>query len=271
MLRALRIAASAILIFVAIVAAVVAVEHYEPTKQEAEQEAKNQGEAKAIDILASERVAYYTKVLAIFTGALSVFGLLQIYFLNRSDDTARATANAASKSADIAKQTLIVSQRPYVRVSGFPWLWRPDFGRPGKYFYDITPIIENAGNTHTVGLQINVNSALRDTTLPDDFDFPYTGPPGDSLIGARQTIGASHAHILDDDLLAIQKGEKFFFMWGTITYRAVFEGTPLYTTEFTTEINRVLGDPLDPREPGNPKGTTVEISFRVYPKHNRTD
>ena len=61
--------------------ATFAVEHYEPTKWQAEQEAQNQGEAKASDILASERVAYYTEILAIFTAVLSGFGLLQIYFL----------------------------------------------------------------------------------------------------------------------------------------------------------------------------------------------
>jgi hypothetical protein len=45
----------------------------------------------------------------------------------------------------------------------------------------------------------------------------------------------------------------------------------VHTTEFCTQINRVIGDPLDPRDPNNPKGTSVEIYFRVYPKHNKAD
>ena len=75
-------AALAALFFVAVVVGLEVVEHYEPKKYDAIQEAKNKSEIDAINILASERVAYYTKVLAIFTGALTAFGLLQIFFLD---------------------------------------------------------------------------------------------------------------------------------------------------------------------------------------------
>jgi hypothetical protein len=177
---------------------------------------------------------------------------------------------AAKESADIARTSLVSTQRAFVRVANFPWLWRPDVDRPDKYFYDITPIIENGGNTQTVDLRINVSSALRDEPLPEGFDFPFLTSAGFSLIGARQSVGASNAIILDDDLLAVQRGEKFFYIWGTITYRDVFPGTPERLTEFCTQISRVIGNPLDPREPSNPRGTTVEITFRIYPEHQRT-
>jgi len=44
---------------------------------------------------------------------------------------------------------LIVTQRAFVRVINFPWLWRPDTDRLGKYWYDITPIVENFGTAGT--------------------------------------------------------------------------------------------------------------------------
>lgn len=103
MLKALKLAALVALIAVVGAAAVIAVEYFEPKKQEAVEETKNKNELDAINILASERVAYYTKVLAIFTGALSVFGLLQIFFLIRADETARVSANAARDAAEAAK------------------------------------------------------------------------------------------------------------------------------------------------------------------------
>ena len=184
---------------------------------------------------------------------------------------AKDSADAAKRSVEISERTLIVTQRAYVRVINYPWLWRPDFDRPGKYFYDITPIVENSGNTPTIGAKINVDNALRNSPLPEDFDFPYQGVAGDTLIGPKQTVGASRAIILDDNLLEVQKGKKFFYIWGTITYRDVFDTTPVRTTEFCTEISRVIGNPLDPRDPNSPKGTTVEISFRIYPKHQKTD
>ncbi len=196
---------------------------------------------------------------------------VQAWFLWRTVRVSGIAAKAAKDSADIAKRTLAVTQRAFVQVTDFPWLWRPDTDRPGKYFYDISPIIENVGNTPTVDMKIIRSSVLRDSVLPDDFDFPYPIEPGASLIGAHQKIRADGVNILDDELLAVQRGEKYFYIWGTITYRDVFEDTPLHTTEFCTQIGRVIGNPLDPRDPHNAKGTTVEIGFRIYPRHQRTD
>jgi hypothetical protein len=219
-----------------------------------------------------DSISLYTLFLVVFTAVLAIGGVYQLKFLGRAEQIAAKTAEAAKDSADIARESLIATQRAFLRVANFPWLWRPDFDRPGKYFYDITPLVENAGNTPTVDMKLIVTSALRDMPLPDNFDFTYGDvKPEPSLIGGHQTIGAHRAYILDDDLLAVQKHDKFFYIWGTITYRDVFKGTPLRTTEFCTEINRVMGNPLDPRESGNPKGTTVEISFRVYPKHQKID
>lgn len=252
-----------------------------------EQQAFNEA-AKSRKEESDEALAYYTLWLMAFTGVLAfatvclgiatvllyVTGEKQFAFAIRSairqGKSTKESVEVAKRSADIAEQALVAGQRAYVRVAHFPWLWRGDLDRPGKYFYDITPIVENGGNTQTVGLRINVNSMLRDTPIPDDFAFPFQGEPGFSLIGSRQTISASNAIILDDDLLAVQRGQKYFYVWGTITYRDVFPGTPERVTEFCTQISKVFGDPLDPRVPNNPKGTSVEIYFRIYPKHQQT-
>jgi hypothetical protein len=144
---------------------------------------------------------------------------------------------------------LIATQRAYIRVANFPWLWRPDTdpARIGKYWYDIQPVIENTGNTPTRGMKVVVDSALQTTPIPEGFEFSYRSTPGDTIVGAKQTIGANRVAILDEDLAAVKDGKKFFYIWDTITYHDVFVGTTLHTTEFCTEINRVLGDPLDPR------------------------
>lgn len=107
-------AAGLVLLIAAVgIVAVTAVQYYEPSKRDAVQEANNQSEAKAVDILSSERVAYYTKVLAIFTGILSAFGLLQIWFVVRADRTASVTAKAAKLSADAA----VAIELPFIRVN----------------------------------------------------------------------------------------------------------------------------------------------------------
>jgi hypothetical protein len=242
-----------------------------------------------------EALAYYTLWLMVFTGILAVatvalggatFGLYltgekqiehnaevagaQASAMQESIALAKISADAAKQSADVARDSLIHTQRAYVRVANFPWLWRGDTDRPGKFFYDITPIIENAGNTQTVDAKINVNWALRDDPLPEGFDFPFVAQHGFTLIGAHQSVGASNAVILDDDLLLVQSGTKYFYIWGVVNYRDVFPGTPERVTEFCAQISRVIGEPLDPRESGNPKGTTLEIYFRIYPEHQKT-
>lgn len=239
-------------------------------KQECQQAAQKAGhkteECKSLwEKTTSDPVALFTFVLAVSTIGLWVATV----FLYRAGER---QIGIAKRAADIAETSLVATQRAFVRVLNFPWLWRPDTDRPGKYFYDITPVVENDGNTPTVDMRIVVSSQLRDTPLPDDFEFSYDGiEPALSLIGSHQSIGAHRAIILDDDLLLVQQGKKFFYIWGTITYRDVFENTAQHTTKFCTEINRVMGNPLDPRDPSNPKGTTVEIAFRIHPKHQKTD
>jgi hypothetical protein len=226
----------------------------------------------------NDAVAFFTFWLAIFSGMLVIVAVFQVWLLLRAEHVANSAAQAAKDSADAAKRSaeiseraLIVGQRAVVRAVNFPWLWRPDIDRPGKYFYDITPIIENVGGSVTDDMKIVVDSALRETELPKGFDFPYRSEPVGSIIGAKQSVGASNVIILDDDLLSVQQGKKFFYIWGTIKYRDGFENTPIRTTEFCTQIVRIFGNPLDPRDPNNPKGTSVEIGFRIYPEHNKAN
>lgn len=158
-------------------------------------------------------VAFFTFVLAISTTLLFIIALGQLWFLSAANETGEKAAKAAQQSVEIAERALIASQRAFIRVVNFPWLWRPDNDRPGKYFYDITPLIENAGNTPTVGMRLIINSALRDTPLPEDFDFGYGDvAPEPSLVGGRQTIGAYRAFILDEDLLSVQIRQIFLHL-----------------------------------------------------------
>lgn len=87
--------------------------HNAPTQQQAEQKAKTQSEIKATEILTSERVAYYTEVLAFITGLLASFAAFQILFVIKADRTAWIAANAAKDSADALK----AQERAYLFVS----------------------------------------------------------------------------------------------------------------------------------------------------------
>src|SRR6266700_1384282 len=128
-------------------------------------EAKPAEDRKSLlDRTAEDPVAFFTLWLTLFTAILAAFTMWMALSTKDLRDFAEEQARdmkesiaAARDSTDVARKSLISTQRAYVRVVSFPWLWRPDTDRPGKYFYDITPIVENGGNTQTVDLKINVN------------------------------------------------------------------------------------------------------------------
>jgi hypothetical protein len=97
---------SGVTLLIAVVAAVAVatflVRQFEPTTADAIRTAKFRLATDAANILASERVAYYTEVLAVFTGALAAFGIVQLRFLVRADSIASRNAEAATLAATAA-------------------------------------------------------------------------------------------------------------------------------------------------------------------------
>ena len=65
---------------------------------------------------AEKQIAYYTKWLAWFTLALVAVSGIQGYFLLRADKTARISADAANKSANVAEDAFRRLERPYLYV-----------------------------------------------------------------------------------------------------------------------------------------------------------
>ena len=149
------------------------------TTEKKPQEAQNIRFAGFVHFLFPDAISIFTFWLVVATIVLGVVAYAQIDFLKRAEVTATNAATAAKnsadaekKAADTSREALVKSQRAFVRAAGYPWLWRPDFDRPGKYFFDISPIVENAGATPTVDMKIVVDYAIRETPLPDGFDFP---------------------------------------------------------------------------------------------------
>lgn len=89
-----------------------------------DQKGDQQHQAKSLwDRTWEDAVALYTAVLTIFTGLLAVISGIQIGFLIQADKMARRSfiatrrsADAAKKSANVARDTLIVNNRPWVAV-----------------------------------------------------------------------------------------------------------------------------------------------------------
>jgi flagellar basal body-associated protein FliL len=64
-----------------------------------------------------QAIARYNLWLMIFTGVLAFVALIQIAFLLNADKTTAKAANAAQDSANVARQTLVIANRPWITVS----------------------------------------------------------------------------------------------------------------------------------------------------------
>jgi hypothetical protein len=89
-------------------------------QQTAEKDQKGQSNEKSNvtlwDRWFPDSISVYTLFLMIFTGLLAVAGVYQLNFLSRAEGIAAATSEAAKDSADLAKDTLIASNRPWLYV-----------------------------------------------------------------------------------------------------------------------------------------------------------
>ena len=87
----------------------------QPPSQQIEKTSHGQAADEGAERTSEKQIAYYTKWLAWFTGALVIVAGLQGYFLLRADKTARIVATAADLSARAAiapRSPLIIRQQP---------------------------------------------------------------------------------------------------------------------------------------------------------------
>jgi hypothetical protein len=222
----------------------------------AQKEYKNGFWEKASD----DPVAYFTLWLVGFTGVLAVSTIgLWIVTWRASASQARgmkASIAASEKSADIARHAMIAGQRAFV----FPVLLVPEWligDQPGHFNWQFRPMWRNSGDTPTKNMKMHSRYELRDTLLPDDFDFDYpTTDVGIALIPPKTEYAggmapAAPATITPSDIAAVQRGTKYMFFWGWAKYFDVFPETPARITRFCWQI-LPMGDPFAFR-PGAPQ------------------
>jgi len=215
------------------------VEYYEPTIQESTQTAKNTGKIEAFNILASERVAYYTKVLAFVTGGLAFFGVVQVYFLIRADDTTAGVARAAKASADVAERTLFYANRAYVDVSGMHNEWNkaghPATGEVRRLLKFRVGVI-NRGNTPALkfNLSVGIWQSLEAPTVAlfDGLDKNI----GEGYVSPGTEVLSMDFFISEADVRAVHAGTEKFWVFIHIAYRDVFEETPDHTFQACRQL-----------------------------------
>ena len=184
------------------------------------------------------------------------------------------SAAAAKISANVAKDALTKLQRPFVSLDGLAdhrrWDNLPD-GHPTNVSYRVNAVLANRGTTPTKNMTLVVRYSLREQPLPPGFDFPYTGQPEPVVIGPQGLLNTPVGIITGDELLAVGKGERYYYLWGAATYRDICDDTPVHHFLFCYRLTNVLGDPTNPRTPKNPNGTDVSFMWFSHSEHNSAD
>ncbi len=133
----------------------------------------------------TDPITRYTLWLVILTAVLAAANIgLWIYAGRQASDikqyvvATRNTASAARESAEIARTALTRGSRAFIIPKDLTFFWHPN-ETTGKFWWELAPIWENAGQTPTRDMRINVNSYFESSQLPADFGFPPA--PGESV------------------------------------------------------------------------------------------
>lgn len=165
----------------------------------------------------------------------------QTPLIRQGADGSTKAANAARRSADIARDALTSAQRAFVI-----------FGKsmqdnavivPGPPMqitqWEFRPRIENSGSTPTRNAQNHANF-LPVANLPNDFQFPDAGNEVDNtrfVLGPKESATGALLSVPFQAVNATRTGNGgHIFFWGWARYRDVFRNTPEHISMFCIEL-----------------------------------
>lgn len=206
--------------------------------------------------------------------------------IKRQTPFIKQSADAATTAADVSREALYSVQRAYV---GFPPV--PEIRifslQNGPPLVTIQMPIENAGTTLARTVEDRISCVTPFGMLPSGFTFPdikggkklKCGTPsatvGETTIAAKATV-FSQTILIDYDKLVefIQQHPvenanslretgrpgRAVFLYGWVTYRDVFKGTPEHLTEFCLHLTAL-----------SLQGTSEQSQWTYCPIHNCSD
>jgi hypothetical protein len=191
--------------------------------------------ARLVKVYEASIAALGTIIIAAFTGTLWI---------------------ATSTQARLTREAFIADKRAFVFASGIQPLYEPD-ANTDHFNWRVGPIWQNSGDTPTQGLRIYTDGFLSNVPIPAKFDFNQIDPralPGPGMLGPKMSSAGGQAPhmpgpgLTPQDLLDIQNGRKFFYLWGWARYRDGLPGTPEHITRYCWRIictgNPLLFNPL---------------------------
>jgi hypothetical protein len=162
----------------------------------------------------SDRVAKFTRWVAIFTGLLAFVALLQLCSMNSADEANRNTQRAFVYPKTPSLSAVI-----------------NELGQPTNPPYHMRVFWENAGSTPTRDLQIYEDYRF----VPISHD-QYTYPTFDAakskktFIPPKALVDVPVTTFTADQLINVKGGNKYLYIFSLAKYRDIFPGHPVHIT-----------------------------------------
>lgn len=164
-------------------------------------------------------------ITALATIAIAVFTLALVLVSNRQ--------------ARLTKEAFVGDKRAFVFPIDLKYDRSKDTGSD-TYSWRFRPVWRNSGATPTMGLRIHTSCELLNSELPNSFRFDQAItnigfgvvlPPMQEMLGGIAPA-SPRSPISTQDLIDVQAGKKFLYIWGWATYRDIFQGTAEHLTRF---------------------------------------
>jgi len=144
------------------------------------------------------------------------------------------------------KLTAVMQLRPYVSPTAVNPLYAP-IKDSALFSWQIRVVWNNYGSAPTRRLSLCATAEIKETVLPDTFNFPYDeGHITKGVLLPQTPLSSAYIpwgkQITPEDIEAIQAGRKFLYVWGWAKYHDAFEDTPQHITKFCWTID-ILGNP----------------------------
>jgi hypothetical protein len=199
-------------------------------------------------------------------------------------------AGAAKQSAEVARQTLEATQRPFVFVNSFEL-------QPFANLIQISPKYENSGSTPTQNMHAWISWKTFPGEPPVDFNYPDIDANGNidtapktqpAFIGPKATSYGGVIFIPVSEIAKIKDKTARIFIWGWIEYDDISPATPRHRTQFCNELAIVTvaqtvaagtpvpapgpapieGAPATPVPPVIPQPVQLGLRFNLYGPFN---
>lgn len=194
--------------------------------------------------------AIATIVIAVFTVALALSTRKLGKMAVEQDERMHESILVSKNAMKLSEAALIASERAFVFPTGsLQGFWERNV-ETNTYNWRFRIEWRNSGDTPTKNMTMHIESSLKDNVLPNGFDFKYpTTKIGKGLIPPN-TTGLSgitpqppEPAITPEDILEVQAGRKWLYIYGWAKYFDVFPGTPERITRFCWFITPI-GNPL---------------------------